>query len=103
MWRILLVCLVVLAVGCSQPVGSTSPSLKLGTLSEPEQKAVDAARRLLEQKGLAWGQPDSIKLSSDGKEYWITYPTPQSEQKTLGPRSVTVHATTWEAKLVMRD
>jgi hypothetical protein len=75
----------------------------LAHLSEPEQKAVNAARHLLERRKASWGEPESIKLILEGKQYWITYPTPANEQKVLGPRVVTVDVTTWEATEVMRD
>jgi len=107
MGRTPIFCLLILSLGCSHPGGSASgpasPSVQLGTLSEPEQKAVDAARQLLQRQGLSWGQPDGIQPTPDGKAYWITYPTPQKEIKVLGPRAVTVDRETWEAKLVMRD
>jgi hypothetical protein len=75
----------------------------LGPLSEAEQRAVNAARQLLDRKPSSWGEPESISLTPDGKSYWITYPTPEKEQKVLGPRVVTVEIATWEAKEVMRD
>ena len=116
MWHILGVTLVILVVGCSRSVEPNAtptipappaipapPPAALGHLSEPEQKAVIAARQLLERQKVSWGDPESIKLILEGKQYWITYPTPDREQKVLGPRVVTVEVATWEAKQVMRD
>jgi hypothetical protein len=107
MWRVLMAILVGLVVGCSRPIGSTSvpapSSVPFAALSEPEQKAVQAARQLLGRRGASWGQPESVKLTPDAKAYWVTYPTPESERSTLGPRVIAVEVTTGEAKLVMRD
>jgi len=105
MARVLLAVLLLAGLGCSRlaapvdapPVEGAKP------LSEAEQKAVDLARKMLDRQGVPWGRHEAIQLTPDGKHYWITYPTPASEQKTLGPRAVTVEVTTGEAKLVMRD
>ena len=100
MWRGRAALLLIALAGCSRPSGSTlTPATPRLPWSEPEQKAVDAARQLLDRQGLAWGQPDRVDLTPDGKAYWITYPTPDSEIKVLGPRAVTVDVKTGEAKL----
>ena len=112
--RTLVVGLLFAVLGCSRgerpgdppasaPSAPVAPGPAASTLTDPERKAVAAARDLLRREGLRWDEPASVRKSPDGKEYRVTYPTPEKEIKVLGPRAVTVNAESWEAKLVMRD
>jgi hypothetical protein len=84
MWRVLMATFVGLVVGCSRPIGSISApapsSVPFAALSEAEQKAVQSAGQLLGGQGVLWGQPESVKLTPDGKAYWITYPVMRHDQ-----------------------
>jgi len=97
--------LAALTAGCWQGAAPApgSPTPQAQALSPAEQKAVDAAAQMLTARGIDYGRYESIKLTEDGKAYWIQYPTPGNEMEVLGPRSVTVDVATGKAELVMRD
>ena len=76
--------------GEARKKSATAPTASTGPISEA--KARELAMAFVEKAKQDWGQPTEITKLRD--EYLVTFKTPKTEMRALGPRAILVKAST---------